>query len=238
MKSTSLRQTLLEPAPFYETLSEAFYERVREGDSAGVEDLLERYGIDKLFPNALDLEQANNTFASTLTRSAIHAGEAGVSPLDIGTLYRKFMRRCRNASSVDEVRAIASDALLSYAKLIEANSRERETALVMDVLQYIANNIFNPIIVADIAQQLNMSLSSLEHRFKQESGITIMQAIKHEKIKQACQMLSETDLSCAEIAAKLNYCSQSYFSKCFKEEVGVSPLAYRKKRNALIIRNS
>ena len=42
-------------------------------------------------------------------------------------------------------------------------------------------------------------------------------------------MLDNTDLSIKEIATKLNFPTQSFFGKYFKQYVGISPKEYRNK---------
>lgn len=47
-------------------------------------------------------------------------------------------------------------------------------------------------------------------------------------VRKACTLLTQTDLSISEIAAKLDFVDQFYFSRQFKIETGHSPSEYRK----------
>lgn len=49
-------------------------------------------------------------------------------------------------------------------------------------------------------------------------------------VMEAKALLSSSTLSVQEIADRLNFANQSFFGKYFKKHVGISPLAYRKKR--------
>ena len=51
---------------------------------------------------------------------------------------------------------------------------------------------------------------------------------RHE-IFEAKYLLDNTDLSIKEIATKLNFPTQSFFGKYFKQYVGISPKEYRNK---------
>ena len=48
-------------------------------------------------------------------------------------------------------------------------------------------------------------------------------------ITEAKYLLDNTDLSIKEIATKLNFPTQSFFGKYFKQYVGISPKEYRNK---------
>lgn len=49
-------------------------------------------------------------------------------------------------------------------------------------------------------------------------------------ITEAKQLLENSDLTIKEIATKLNFPTQSFFGKYFKQYVGVSPKEYRNKQ--------
>jgi AraC-like DNA-binding protein len=50
-----------------------------------------------------------------------------------------------------------------------------------------------------------------------------------EKMRAAKTILRRSNLTVAEIAERLGYCDQHYFSNQFKKKCGISPSEYRKK---------
>lgn len=64
--------------------------------------------------------------------------------------------------------------------------------------------------------------------FKNEFGVTPYRYLCKRKTELAKNMLKNTNLSVREIAFKLNYADEYYFSNVFKKEVGVSPSNYKK----------
>lgn len=62
---------------------------------------------------------------------------------------------------------------------------------------------------------------------KEKSGSSALQWIVKMVIADAKQMLESSDLSIKEIAGRLNFPTQSFFGKYFKQYVGVSPKEYR-----------
>lgn len=67
---------------------------------------------------------------------------------------------------------------------------------------------------------------------KKKTGKTALQWIIDLVISDAKQMLQYSNSSIKEIAAHLNFPSQSFFGKYFKQYVGMSPKFYRKKMKA------
>ena len=62
---------------------------------------------------------------------------------------------------------------------------------------------------------------------KEKTGDSALQWIVRMVITEAKQLFEESDLSIKEIADQLNFPTQSFFGKYFKQYVGVSPKEYR-----------
>ena len=62
---------------------------------------------------------------------------------------------------------------------------------------------------------------------KEKTGDSALQWIVRMVITEAKQLLEDSDLSIKEIADQLNFPTQSFFGKYFKQYVGVSPKEYR-----------
>lgn len=65
---------------------------------------------------------------------------------------------------------------------------------------------------------------------KEKSGNSALQWIVQMVITEAKQLLEGSDLSIKEIADHLNFPTQSFFGKYFKQYVGISPKEYRKDK--------
>ncbi|EXX84824.1 AraC family transcriptional regulator [Paenibacillus darwinianus] len=84
-----------------------------------------------------------------------------------------------------------------------------------------------------VANELNVSAVYLSRIFKQESGASFVSLLTHTRIKAAIRLLGETELSMNEIAERVGYESQHYFSTSFKKVVGLPPMQYRKSSAGL-----
>ncbi len=86
--------------------------------------------------------------------------------------------------------------------------------------------------ISDIAEAAGLSCRTLQHRFRKILGCSVRDQIRRTRIEQTIHLLVDTDLSIAEIARTLGYPYVRSMSRWFKQETGMSPLAYRSKRRA------
>lgn len=80
-----------------------------------------------------------------------------------------------------------------------------------------------------VADHVGFSKNYLSNLFKQETGTTIWNYLLDVRMKKAREMLLNTDLKLYEIADRLGYSEQIYFSRMFKERYGLSPLEFKKR---------
>ncbi|MBO7147666.1 MAG: AraC family transcriptional regulator [Lentisphaeria bacterium] len=108
-----------------------------------------------------------------------------------------------------------------------------ELPLVEQVKTIIENNFQNPDLnVEKIADLLHVSRTSLSRTFSNSQKITIVEYLSSRRIKEAIQLLKETDEPIREIARKCGYTDHGYFTKVIKKITGLSPRYLRKKPSA------
>ncbi len=80
-----------------------------------------------------------------------------------------------------------------------------------------------------LCETLFVSSSYLSKIFKQDTGETIVDYLARVRIQKALQLLSDPDSRMYEIASRVGYKSQQYFSAAFKRVLGVTPSEYRSR---------
>jgi AraC-like DNA-binding protein len=106
-------------------------------------------------------------------------------------------------------------------RLDEGNIVDRVTAVIVDMLPSGS--------VADekVAEQLNMSLRSLQRRLN-EVGTTFRTLIERVRKDLAATYVSDLEIELVEVAFLLGFSDQSAFSRAFKRWTGYSPCEVRK----------
>ncbi|MFK7788425.1 MAG: helix-turn-helix domain-containing protein, partial [Phycisphaeraceae bacterium] len=101
--------------------------------------------------------------------------------------------------------------------------------LVSEAIRYIGGHVRQNPSVDEVAEHLCVSRRKLERHFAQELGRTIQTEIKRRRIEYIKRLLVETERSLSDIAIDFGFSSTSYFAKYFKDDLGLTPSAYRKK---------
>ena len=96
-------------------------------------------------------------------------------------------------------------------------------------MMYISMNYTKDITTEELAKIEHLSCAHFRRLFKEKTGMTPTQYITAMRIRYAEQMLLETNFSVKEIANKVGFHDQLYFSKVFSKRYGVSPTDFRRK---------
>lgn len=80
-----------------------------------------------------------------------------------------------------------------------------------------------------LAQRVCLSKVRMRELFVRGVGLPPGRYVTLRRLSRARQLLLETDLTCAEIAARCGFHDPGYFSRMFHRVVGLQPLAYREQ---------
>jgi AraC-like DNA-binding protein/mannose-6-phosphate isomerase-like protein (cupin superfamily) len=149
------------------------------------------------------------------------------------TLFRKGIAEIEkgNDYSIDLLRSVLDLILTSCAILYKSDenslSKGRGHVVVKRFFQLVEENYQLNLPVNEYAEKLAITPNHLTQTVNQLTGKTSSQIIKSKQVLEIKRLLVHTNLSVTEIATRLNFPDQSYFTKFFKRETGVSPLQYR-----------
>lgn len=95
------------------------------------------------------------------------------------------------------------------------------------MIQFIEENYFNELSLMMIAKSASISKSACLRCFRQIINSTPIQYLMQYRIEKAAEALKITNQKVNEIAMNCGFSDFSYFSKCFRESKGCTPLEYR-----------
>ncbi|MHC4624417.1 MAG: AraC family transcriptional regulator [Planctomycetota bacterium] len=107
---------------------------------------------------------------------------------------------------------------------------DQEVAAAMN---FIKNNITRPIQVSDVVSHCSLSRNILARRFKKALGRTMQQEIKSLRIERIAGLLVSTSMPVSHIASTVGFSDANHFSRYFRKERKMTPLAYRRKYGPL-----
>lgn len=117
-----------------------------------------------------------------------------------------------------------------HVRLAELEYSSGDTRFLQDMADCIHTHLAEEgFDLEQLSGHLNVSKSTLHRKVKAMTGLTPLEFIRNIKLKYACEMLSRRDRNIAEIAYATGFSSPKYFTKCFKEEFGLTPREYQEK---------
>ena len=109
-------------------------------------------------------------------------------------------------------------------------SSPHTNTVVECVCQIIAKRYMEQLSVTSLAEMVNLTPAYLCVLFKQAMGKTINEYLTQERMKQAKELLANSNIHLYDVCYKVGYFSPSYFSRIFKKYVGMTPREYRESR--------
>lgn len=102
-----------------------------------------------------------------------------------------------------------------------------------EILNFIHQHYMERLTVPDVAAAVGISPTYFSTFFAEHFSQHFAEYLRGYRIEQACTMLVSTSMSITEIALATGFSSGSHFIRHFRKARGITPLAYRKKNEAL-----
>jgi len=109
----------------------------------------------------------------------------------------------------------------------------KHQALCDEVIDYIQNNLHNPLTLKSVASHFALSESHLNETFREVHAITLMRYVTQLRVNVAKRMLINDRERISDIAQLTGFASVTSLSHVFSRQTGISPREYRarSKRN-------
>jgi len=99
------------------------------------------------------------------------------------------------------------------------------SSLVRTTDEYLYRHLAEPVTIADLARNMNVSVSTLSHRYHAETGKTPMTRLMQLRMSHAKTLLASGH-KLSSIVEAAGFCDSAHFSRTFKRLEGVSPREY------------
>lgn len=98
-----------------------------------------------------------------------------------------------------------------------------------DSIRYMLQNLHQSLTLDELAKPFPLSKDHFTKLFKQQYGFTPIDYFIHMKMQKACELMGTTDFSLIYIAQQVGFVDYYYFSRLFKNKIGMSPKTYRER---------
>ncbi|WP_405078892.1 AraC family transcriptional regulator [Paenibacillus chitinolyticus] len=141
-----------------------------------------------------------------------------------------------SADPFDRLRAQA--AFLELIHSISAHMRDESPLDARSALErtrhYIENHYQTNITIDELARMAEVSPKYYGDLFKKTYGLSVTDYLTEQRVNRAKQLMALSQSRLKDIAHVVGYQDEFYFSRKFKQEVGVSPTVYMKNRRKKI----
>ena len=149
------------------------------------------------------------------------------------TFNRILLEHSGGFKLADEMeQLLIKQLLITIYRCTSINFDHTYDDVVINIKRQFENESNQPFTLSMLANQQNLSISSLSHRFKTVTGVSVMEYLQSCRMANAKQMLAETDYSIGQIVESCGFSDNSNFSRTFKVLNGCSPTEFRKKYKA------
>jgi AraC-like DNA-binding protein len=128
-----------------------------------------------------------------------------------------------------EILAVSKEYHYISSKPYDDTFNQNETDRLNTVYEYAFKNFRKKILLEEIAELLHMTPTSFSRYFTMKNNKSFSRFIAEIRIKHACEMLTETDESVAQVCYDCGYNTLSNFNKQFKEIMSKKPSEYKKE---------
>ena len=180
------------------------------------DELASRFPAVRVSPNLLFVDEG-----SILTGAGVAAG------IDL------CLHMYRNDHGAEAAAAVANRMVVSLNRPGgQAQHTPRHTGSpvgedMAELCQWAAAHLKEPLTIADLARQANVSPRTLARRFADTTGTAPMRWITVQRVLEARRLLESTDLSVDDVALESGLGSAANLRLHFAREISTTPTAYR-----------
>ena len=138
--------------------------------------------------------------------------------------YRKELLGCYNPKMVFKCMENKAQYIMDQ---FEKRRQMKDLKPIHLAKVYIEENYAKPITLEEISAFVGLSHAYLSGLFKKETGRNFTEYLSVIRVEKAKDLLKDSDRTVADIAARVGYIDDKYFSRVFKKYTSLTPGEYR-----------
>lgn len=167
-------------------------------------------------------------FVQMLALLRSHVIDVGVDIESAFSLNQVYLQKIERYAYTKELWNVYMNMIIDFSTLAKKRCYRDYPAWVRHSIDYIHKHLHTVITLDDIAEHVGLTPAYVSVQFKKLLGVSLVDFIYQQKLEEAKYLLEFSEISLTQIAYTLAFTTQSYFSRCFKKYIGMSPLTYRR----------
>ena len=152
--------------------------------------------------------------------------DGGANADSIYQLNGKFLTLINQEQNLDELCMLLQEVAEGFMSAV-FYEKDKGNSYIRKALRFIADNYFEHLELAAVADFVQLSPSYFSSLFRQVVGMNFREYLCSVRVEESKRLLLSTDFALADIAVSVGFPDQSYYCKIFKRIVGISPGKFR-----------
>lgn len=142
-------------------------------------------------------------------------------------IMEQYTEQIKRSQTLEEVIEIYQE-VQTFLRGDKEEKTEYLSKAVKDIISYISEHYAEDITLDQVSRHVELSRTYVSGLFKKEVGVNLTNYITEYRIEKAKELLRDTNLKSYEIAERVGFLDESYFSRIFKKVTGESPNSFKK----------
>ena len=216
---------------FFHSKEKELLSKVRTGSIQEVKGLVNELIGYVLFSEGGKLESMRIRAIELTTLLSRVAMDGGANADSVYQLNGKFLSLINQEQDLDELCILLQEVAEGFMSAM-FYEKDKGNAYIRKALRFIADNYFEHLELAAVADFVQLSPSYFSSLFRQVVGMNFREYLCSVRVEESKRLLLSTDFALADIAVSVGFPDQSYYCKTFKRIVGISPGKFRTKPGA------
>ena len=177
------------------------------------------------------MRQLKNSLSICITLFSRAAIEGGLSPEIALTLSDHYFQSTEACTSISELMEVSHTLQANFIQRVHRCRQNSSISKpIITCMDYINLHLEDELSIEALAGMFGYSEYYLSKKFKKETGKSVKEFIRIQRLERAKMLLKNDHYTILEISERLKFCAPSYFSDAFRKEYGISPTEYRESK--------
>ncbi|MFI3254120.1 MAG: AraC family transcriptional regulator [Eubacteriales bacterium] len=133
--------------------------------------------------------------------------------------------------TVEQLITTARQVAKGIATLLQEQNKDRKKDSLQNMTEYLSSQALSPnFSVQQMAKEFDLAPASLSSQYKENTGVSITDAVTKIRMERAIHLLSSTDLTLNAVVLEVGYYNTSSFIRKFKSIYQMTPGQYIKAK--------
>lgn len=211
---------------FFHKKEKELLSKVRTGSMQEVRGLLNELIGYVLFSEGGKIDAMRIRAIELTTLLSRVAMDGGANAESVYGLNSKFLTLISQKQNLDELCMLLQEVAEGFTSAMFFE-KDKGNSYIRKALRFIADNYFEHLELAAVADFVQLSPSYFSTLFRQVVGMNFREYLCRVRVEESKRLLLSTEFALADIAVSVGFPDQSYYCKIFKRIVGVSPGKFR-----------